>query len=314
MDWGAHLPSHLVPGLAFPWGRSQLKDRRPPGPPWTPRLGAILRGYKHHAEHLCAPDDVWFLDHSSRRGSQTPDSTIKASSPKLLSKKTQTLETLINHGGAGALEGSKVTLAPGVRRVGRWPGKLGSLPRWPAHRSARGGAGHSSLPPHVHTVSSPASRARVCGAVSPRHPHGRLTPGTQKDKGLPGPLLCDCTSSRGSRERAREGNIHSVCVCKPRTCVRLCATPRTITHLAPLSVGLSRQEYGSGSPCPPPGDPPDPGIEPTCLKSPALTGRFFTTSAAWEALLWVCLQICLLWLSPSPQGLILAPREGRQLW
>ena len=33
----------------------------------------------------------------------------------------------------------------------------------------------------------------------------------------------------------------------------------------------------------PPGDLPDPGIEPTFLTSPALAGGFFTTSAAWEA-------------------------------
>ena len=36
---------------------------------------------------------------------------------------------------------------------------------------------------------------------------------------------------------------------------------------------LSRQEYWSGLPCPPPGDLPDPGMEP---RSPALAGRFFT--------------------------------------
>ena len=30
---------------------------------------------------------------------------------------------------------------------------------------------------------------------------------------------------------------------------------------------------------PPPGDLPDPGIEPVSLMSPALAGRFFTTSA-----------------------------------
>ena len=29
-------------------------------------------------------------------------------------------------------------------------------------------------------------------------------------------------------------------------------------------------------PCPPPGDLPDPGIEPTSLASPALVGGFFT--------------------------------------
>ena len=49
-------------------------------------------------------------------------------------------------------------------------------------------------------------------------------------------------------------------------------------------MGLSGQEYWSGSPCPPPGDLPLPGIEPVSLTSPALTDRFFTTSATWEAL------------------------------
>ena len=52
--------------------------------------------------------------------------------------------------------------------------------------------------------------------------------------------------------------------------VRLFATLWTMAHQAPLSKGFSRQEYGSGLPCPPPGDLPDPGIEPTSLTSPAL--------------------------------------------
>ena len=33
---------------------------------------------------------------------------------------------------------------------------------------------------------------------------------------------------------------------------------------------FSRQEHWSGLPFPPPGDLPDPGIDPTSLKSPAL--------------------------------------------
>ena len=33
--------------------------------------------------------------------------------------------------------------------------------------------------------------------------------------------------------------------------------------------------------CPPPGDLPNPGIEPTSLRSPALEGGFFTTSTTW---------------------------------
>ena len=48
-------------------------------------------------------------------------------------------------------------------------------------------------------------------------------------------------------------------------------------------MGLSRQEYWSGWPCPPPGDLPNPGIEPMCLMFPALVSGLFTTSATWEA-------------------------------
>ena len=44
-------------------------------------------------------------------------------------------------------------------------------------------------------------------------------------------------------------------------------------------MGFSRQEYWSELPCPPPGDLTDPGIK---LESPALVGRFFTTSATRE--------------------------------
>ena len=47
--------------------------------------------------------------------------------------------------------------------------------------------------------------------------------------------------------------------------VQLFATPWTVAHQAPLSVGSSRQEYWSGLPFPPPGDLPDPVIEPRSL-------------------------------------------------
>ena len=35
----------------------------------------------------------------------------------------------------------------------------------------------------------------------------------------------------------------------------------TACHV-PLSMGFSRQEYWTGLPCPPPGNLPDPGLEP----------------------------------------------------
>jgi len=49
--------------------------------------------------------------------------------------------------------------------------------------------------------------------------------------------------------------------------VQLFATPWGVARQAPLSMGFSRQAYWSGLPCPPPGELPDPGIEP---RSPAL--------------------------------------------
>ena len=49
--------------------------------------------------------------------------------------------------------------------------------------------------------------------------------------------------------------------------VQLFATPWTVAHQAPQSMGFFRQEYWSGLPFPSPRDLPDPGIEP---RSPAL--------------------------------------------
>ena len=65
--------------------------------------------------------------------------------------------------------------------------------------------------------------------------------------------------------------------------VQLFVTPWTVAHQAPLSMGISSQEYWSGLPCLPPGNLPDAGPEPASLMSPALAVRFFTTGTIWEA-------------------------------
>ena len=67
--------------------------------------------------------------------------------------------------------------------------------------------------------------------------------------------------------------------------ILLFGTLSTVAHQALLSMGFSRQEYWNGLPFPPAGNLPDPGIKPESLMSPALAGRFFTTNATWEALL-----------------------------
>ena len=59
--------------------------------------------------------------------------------------------------------------------------------------------------------------------------------------------------------------------------VQLFATPWTVAHQAPLSMGFSRQEYWKGLPCPAPGDLLNPGIKPASLVSLPLAGEFSNT-------------------------------------
>ena len=73
--------------------------------------------------------------------------------------------------------------------------------------------------------------------------------------------------------------INFVLVLSP---VQLFANPSTKARQAPLSMEFSRQEYWSGLPFSPPGDLPDPRIEPASLVFPALAVGFFTTRAIWE--------------------------------
>ena len=68
------------------------------------------------------------------------------------------------------------------------------------------------------------------------------------------------------------------------SCVQLSVPLCTTACEAPLFMGFSRQKCWSGLSCPPPGDLPNPGIEPESLMSPAFTGGFFTTSITWETL------------------------------
>ena len=74
-----------------------------------------------------------------------------------------------------------------------------------------------------------------------------------------------------------------------QSCVTLC-DPKDCSPPGSSGHGFSRKEYWSGMSCPPPGDLPNPGIEPTSLMSPALAGGFFTTSATWKALEFVSVQ------------------------
>jgi len=101
------------------------------------------------------------------------------------------------------------------------------------------------------------------------------------------------------------------------------STLRTVTCQAPLTMGFSRQEYWSGLPCLPPGDFPNLGIEPESLVSPALAGRFFTSSATFPGSLWhslACSSITpmsafvVIWHSPWLSLHVAIFSQGHQLY
>ena len=73
-----------------------------------------------------------------------------------------------------------------------------------------------------------------------------------------------------------------LCTLQVASVVSDSAILRTVACQASLSSGFSRQDYWSGLSFPPPRDLPHPGIKLMPLMSPALVGRFFTTSITWE--------------------------------
>ena len=67
-----------------------------------------------------------------------------------------------------------------------------------------------------------------------------------------------------------------VCVCSVTSIISKSLQPNDVHGIL---QGRILEWFAS----PLPGDLPDSGIEPVSLMSPALVGRFFTTSATWEA-------------------------------
>ena len=66
-------------------------------------------------------------------------------------------------------------------------------------------------------------------------------------------------------------------------CTTLC-DPMDCSPPSSSVYGILQERILEWVACPPPGARPNPGIKPISLMSPKLTGRFFTTSATWEAL------------------------------
>ena len=94
----------------------------------------------------------------------------------------------------------------------------------------------------------------------------------------------------------------NTCVLSHFNPVQLFETLWTRACQPPLSMGFPRQEYWSGLPFPPPGDLPDPAIEPATLMLPVLEGGFFTTSSTWEALIRAYIFQVFLLTHAGPEG------------
>ena len=91
-------------------------------------------------------------------------------------------------------------------------------------------------------------------------------------------LIAERSALIDPHSRYHTKHFTCACLCAPSLKVRptLC-DPLDCSPQAPLSAGLSRQEYWSGWLCPPPGDLPNSRIQPKSPMAPALVGRFFTT-------------------------------------
>ena len=69
----------------------------------------------------------------------------------------------------------------------------------------------------------------------------------------------------------------NLCMLVTQSCLTLCNPMDCSPPGSSVHEEFSRQEFWSGVPFPPPGDLPDPGVEPGSLVSSSLAGGSFTT-------------------------------------
>ena len=120
----------------------------------------------------------------------------------------------------------------------------------------------------LQSVFVPQSRLTLCNAVNCSLPgssvHRISQPGILEWVTIP--------FSRGSSQPGIEPGSHALQADEAISSVQFShsvvsdfATLWTVACQALLSTGFSRQEYWNGLPSPPPGDLPDPGIEPASI-------------------------------------------------
>ena len=110
---------------------------------------------------------------------------------------------------------------------------------------------HTPCSKHRRPLALSRTRKGLCARSPCRVRHGHSGPTTSQ-------------TPRYYRYLWRGKMLGEVCVCALGCSVLSdsLATPWSAARQAPLSMGVSRQEHWSRLPFPPPGDLPDPGIEP----------------------------------------------------
>ena len=87
-------------------------------------------------------------------------------------------------------------------------------------------------------------------------------------------------------------------------------TPCTVVYKALFSIGFSWKEYWRGLPCPPPGNLPDPGAEPTSPVSPALQADYFITEPPGKPSASVLSKSIQCWFPLGQTGLVTLQSKG----
>ena len=124
--------------------------------------------------------------------------------------------------------------------------------------------GWSFLDLGLRLLSSLAPLGIGRGSESPMDTGQEKEPGYSSDTDLPRASGQAFTPLLSAKSR------HCVCAKLLQLCSTLCDLMDCVAHQAPLSMGFFRQESWSGLLCPPPGDLPHSGTEPTSLMSPVL--------------------------------------------
>ena len=154
---------------------------------------------------------------------------------------------------------------------------------WPPTGWKEDGRGFRAPAPHMSWVADPDASPRTSishvdpGVECSFHLRDDLPPGFPNiEEGLEDPETK--TFLYGRIKRNLPTSL-GVCACSITQLYLILCNPLdwTIAHRAPLPMGFPRQEYWSGLLVSPPGDLPDPGIEPMSPVSPTLAGRVITT-------------------------------------